>query len=838
MPKVCLIGAGSVTFAKNVLSDLLTYPDLGHLTLALHDIDAGRLATAEAMARWMAGQLQCDTMIEAHLQRKAALDGADYVINAIAVGGRRSAQIDFEVPARHGIRQTIADTLGIGGIFRGLRTIPVVIELGNEMAQLCPDAWLLNYTNPMTMVPRAVYTASPHKRVVGLCHSVRDTEARLARLIGVPRDECAMLTAGVNHQAWVLRFEHRGVDMYPSLSKAIDADPDLQRTVRVEMYRRLGYFPTESSEHGSEYVPWFLPREREIARFRIPIDEYLRWMEGYARTYEKTVDDLDSGRGVEICPTSELASEVVHSIETGAVRVIYGNVRNNGLIDNLPENACVEVPCVVDRAGMRPTRVGALPPQLAALNSNFLNVSELTLQAVLEGRVDHVRHAAMLDPHLAAALPLDRIDALVDDMLVAHADLLPPGIQPPRRAQTSRTPVPLWHVPARQVPDVSHCRALPLSEWRPVTQLKTSSAPALEPPCRIIDSHAHIGRWLSADGDWSQPNVSRLLSMMDAHNVHAVVNLDGRWGDELEANLDRYDRAYPGHFATFCHLDWRELLNPGFTSRLIDSVERSARAGARGVKVWKDLGLYRRDEQGRLVLPDDPRLAPVWEAIGALGLPIAIHTADPKAFFDPIDEHNERIEQLLANPTWSFADPAFPRFNRLLDAFEALVGAHPDTQFIGVHVAGNSEDLTWVERMLSTYPNLFIDISARIAELGRQPQATRRLIMRHPDRVLFGVDGVPVTGEQYSLYVRFLQSDDEYFPHDPNGSYLMGRWKIYGLGLSAELLTKIYSANAARLFPTLANDLEAPTANAYEEATHRNDGALASSGRVDTSDLP
>jgi len=566
MAKIVLIGAGSVTFSKNLLSDLLSYPDLDEVTIALHDIDPGRLATAEAMAQWMTRRLGADVNIETHADRRSALDGADYVINVIAVGGRRSAQIDFEVPRRFGVRQTIADTLGIGGIFRGLRTIPVAVAIGNEISQLCPDAYLLNYSNPMTIVPRAVYAATPHRKVVGLCHSVRDTEARLARLVGVPESECAMVTAGVNHQAWVLRFEHQGKDLYPKLAEVIAADPDLQRTVRVEMFGRLGYFPTESSEHGSEYVPWFLPHDSEVERFRIPIDEYLRWMEGYAEGYAHTVEDLASGRGVEIAPTSELASEIIHSIETGTRRMIYGNVRNDGLIENLPAEACVEVPCVVDRTGVRPTRIGALPPQLAAVNSNFLNVGELTLRAALEGRRDHVYHAAMLDPHLAAKLTLSQIHELVDDMIEAHGDLLPIGIRPTRRASAATRAVPLWTSdPDRSFPPaVAGLCDLPLREWRPVSQLQTSTQPVSTSRFPIVDAHSHIGRWLSPDGEWMQPDVSMLLDLMDQCNVQALVNIDGLWGDELEANLDRYDRAHPGRFATFCHVDWTELAAPGF----------------------------------------------------------------------------------------------------------------------------------------------------------------------------------------------------------------------------------------------------------------------------------
>ncbi|MGW5685124.1 alpha-galactosidase [Nonomuraea sp. NPDC003754] len=429
MARIVFIGAGSVEFTKNVLSDILTFPELGESSLVLHDIDPERLATAEAMAGWMVTRLGLGAKVEAHLDRRAAVDGADYVINEIAVGGHAATRVDFEIPRRYGLRQTIADTLGIGGIFRALRTIPVMVGLGDDLAELAPHALLLSYTNPMAMIPRAVYQGTPFTNVVGLCHSVRDTQARLAALVGLPVEEISFVTAGANHQAFVLTFEHQGHDLYPVLDEVIARDPELRRTVRVEMYRRFGRFPTESSEHGSEYLPWFLRHDDQVEHFRIPVEIYLRWSEDNLDTYEETRRRLAAGEGVEIEPAMELASEVIHSIETGTPRVVHGNVRNGGLIANLPADACVEVPCLVDRAGMRPTRIGELPPQLAALNSTFLNVGELTVRAALEGRRDHVYHAAMLDPNASATLTLQQIHDLVDEMIAAHGELLPEGVR-------------------------------------------------------------------------------------------------------------------------------------------------------------------------------------------------------------------------------------------------------------------------------------------------------------------------------------------------------------------------------------------------------------------------
>jgi alpha-galactosidase len=806
MARITLIGAGSVTFTRRLLSDLLSYPELSGITVVLHDIDTQRLTTAEAMAKWMAAELNTGARVEAYADRRQALAGADYVINEIAVGGRAAAQLDFDVPARFGIRQTIADTLGIGGIFRALRTVPVMLQLGHELTELCPDAYLLNYTNPMTMVPRAVFEGTPFTRVVGLCHSVRDTEARLAGLVGIPREECAMVTAGVNHQSFVLRFSRAGENLYPLLNEAIAAHPELSRTVRVEMFRRLGYFPTESSEHGSEYVPWFLPHDREIERFRIPIGVYLIRLDRNADEYGEHVRRLAEGVGVPIEPTSELASEVIHSIETGTPRVVYGNVHNNGLITNLPGEACVEVPCHVDRTGMRPMRIGALPPQLAALNRNFLNVGELTLRAALDGRREHVYHAAMLDPHTAARLTLAEIHELVDAMFDAHRDLLPKALvrdtPAPARAVAPDKPSTTM-TPSEEAASAHPLFDLPLRRWQPRTQLRVEAAEVDRPRFPVIDAHAHLGRWLTDDGTWMVPDTGDLIDLMDRCGVRAMVNLDGLWGDELAENVARYDDAYPGRFATFCHVDWGELTRPGFGERLAAGLAASVAAGAKGLKVWKDLGLHRRDHDGELVLPDDPRLAALWEEAAIQGVPVAIHTADPRAFFDPVDEHNERLEQLLRYPQWSFAGQRFPAFERLIDALESVVANNPEVTFIGVHVGCYPEDLSRVSGMLDRYPNYHVDISARLAELGRQPRAARELFIRHRERVLFGTDRFPPEEREYRLHYRFLESKDEKFPHDAEGRTLMGRWLIDGLALDDETLRAIYAENAARLVPSL-----------------------------------
>ncbi len=343
-------------------------------------------------------------------------------------------------------------------------------------------------------------------------------------------------------------------------------------------------------------------------------------------------------------------------------------------------------------------------------------------------------------------------------------------------------------------------RELPLRAYAPRPALRVRAHEVRRARFPAIDAHNHLGRWLAPNGGWTAPDVVEALASMDDSNVAAIVNLDGRWGDELEANLDRYDRAHPGRFATLCHLDWREAASPGFGERLAASLARSAAAGARGVKVWKDLGLHVRDDRGELVMPDDERLSDVWETAGELGLPVVIHVADPVAFFEPVDRFNERLEELLEHPDWSFAHLRFPRLERLIESLESLVAAHHRTTFVGAHVGCFAEDLAWVGRMLDSCPNFHVDIAARIAELGRQPRAARRLILAHPDRVLFGTDDFPPNAATYAIHFRFLETDDEHFPYSAGEVPSQGRWAISGLGLPDDVLRKVYAENVRRLF--------------------------------------
>ena len=430
MTRIAFIGAGSVEFTRNLLGDIFSFPELADAEIVLHDIDEERLATAEAMARWTNATLGARGRISTTTDRRRALDGADFAVNVIQVGGHAATLLDFEIPKKYGLRQTIADTSGVGAVFRALRTIPVMLGIADDMAELCPDAWMLNYTNPMAMNCWAWYEGSLHQNVVGLCHSIQNTSRQVAEYVGVPPEEITFHGAGVNHMSWVLRVEHDGRSLYPALDAAIAADPEgLGRHVRVQVYKRFGYFPTESSEHLAEYVPWLMRDDEEIERLRIPVDEYVRRSEENLEMYAEEKRMLAAGEPFEIERSGEYAALIIHSMVTGVPRTVYGNVRNTGLITNLPQDACVEVPCLVDRAGLQPTHVGALPAQCAALDRTFLNVVELTVCAALEGDRDRVLQAVTLDPNAAAVLSLAQMETLVDEMLAAERDMMPEGLR-------------------------------------------------------------------------------------------------------------------------------------------------------------------------------------------------------------------------------------------------------------------------------------------------------------------------------------------------------------------------------------------------------------------------
>jgi alpha-galactosidase len=426
MAKITFIGAGSTVFAKNLLGDILGFPELANSTISLFDIDPERLKTSEIVAHKVAEALGANPTIETTTDRRAALAGADYAISMIQVGGYKPGTvIDFEIPKKYGLRQTIADTLGIGGIMRALRTIPVLLDMAHDMEEVCPEVTFLNYANPMAMNCWAINKATRIK-TVGLCHSVQHTAWELSKDINVPVNEIDFICAGINHMAFYLKFEHKGQNLYPLIQKVIDEGrvPEWNR-VRYEAFKRLGYFVTESSEHFSEYVPWFIKRDRPdlIEQFNIPLDEYIRRCEVQIAGWEALRAEFEnSDKPLEVRRSVEYGSLIIHSIETGTPRVIYGNVANKGLITNLPEDCTVELPCLVDRNGVQPTRIGQLPPQLAALMQTNINVQALTVEAILTGKREHIYHAAMLDPHTAAELDLEQICSLVDDLLAAHEE--------------------------------------------------------------------------------------------------------------------------------------------------------------------------------------------------------------------------------------------------------------------------------------------------------------------------------------------------------------------------------------------------------------------------------
>src|SRR6266542_6940050 len=344
MPKITFIGAGSTVFARNLLSDIFSFPELGASTISLYDIDQERLKTSEIVARNVARAAEASPTIEATTDRHRALDGADYAICMIQVGGYKPGTvIDFEIPKKYGLRQTIADTLGIGGIMRGLRTIPVLLDMCRDMEELCPDVTFLQYVNPMAMNCWAINRASKIK-TVGLCHSVQGTAGELARDIGVPVEAINYLCAGINHMAFYLKFERDGQDLYP-LIRQVAAEgrvPDWNR-VRYEVLKRFGYFVTESSEHFSEYTPWFIKRDRPdpVEKFNVPLDEYIRRCEAQIAGWYKMRDLFESDAPVEVQRSHEYGSLIIHSLETNQRRVIYGNVPNRGLIDNLAQGCCV-----------------------------------------------------------------------------------------------------------------------------------------------------------------------------------------------------------------------------------------------------------------------------------------------------------------------------------------------------------------------------------------------------------------------------------------------------------------------------------------------------------------
>lgn len=429
MPKITFMGAGSTVFAKNVLGDCMMTPALQDSHIALFDIDLQRLKDSENMLKNI--NENCNegrAKIVAYTDRKKALEGADYVVNAIQVGGYEPCTVtDFEIPKKYGLRQTIADTLGIGGIFRALRTIPVMLDFAKDMEKVCPDAWFLNYTNPMAMLTGAMLRATGIK-TAGLCHSVQGCASHLLKGLEMPVDNIQWKIAGINHMAWLLEITRDGKDIYPEIKeKALNRPTPHNDMVRYEIMKQFGYYVTESSEHNAEYMPYFIKSKYPelIERFNIPLDEYPRRCVKQIEKWETMRDELVNDKNIEHKRSNEYASYMMEAMETDKPFKIGGNVLNTGLITNLPKEACVEVPCLVDRSGITPCYVGALPPQLAALNMTNINVQLLTIEAALTQKKENIYYAAMLDPHTSAELSIDDIKAMCDDLIEAHGDWLP-----------------------------------------------------------------------------------------------------------------------------------------------------------------------------------------------------------------------------------------------------------------------------------------------------------------------------------------------------------------------------------------------------------------------------
>ena len=446
MPKIAFIGAGSTIFARNVLGDCMCRDALKDSDIALYDIDAERLAESEYILGVMNKNINNNrAKIKTYLgveNRKAALDKADFVVNAIQVGGYKpSTVIDFEVPKKYGLRQTIADTLGIGGIFRALRTIPVMLDFGHEMEKVAPNAWLLNYTNPMSMLTGAMLKATGVK-TVGLCHSVQVCVTSLLRTLELDHspervEKIQWKIAGINHMAWLLEISENGKDLYPELKKIADKKVKAWRKspkekksgnmIRLEMMKRFGYYVTESSEHNAEYSPYWIKRNYPgmIDEWNISLDEYPRRCIAQIEEWKKQYENLRNSPDLNYSASREYCAGIIEAITTGVPYSIGGNVMNNGLISNLPADAVVEVPCLVNRNGIQGTYVGALPTQCAALNMTNINVQLLTVEAALTGKRDRIYQAAMLDPHTAGELNIDDIVALCDDLIEAHGNMLP-----------------------------------------------------------------------------------------------------------------------------------------------------------------------------------------------------------------------------------------------------------------------------------------------------------------------------------------------------------------------------------------------------------------------------
>ena len=447
MTKLTIIGAGSTVFTKNIVVDLLTIKQFKSIEIALMDIDQNRLLKTKEVLEIIAKKMGATPKISLHTNRRESLLDADFVQTTIQVGGYRpSTVIDFEIPKKFGLNQTIADTLGIGGIMRSLRTIPVLLNIAEDIEQVCPNALWMQYVNPMCTNMIAINKVFPNIRNIGLCHSVQGTAEMLAEDLQENINNISYQCAGINHMAFFQKFEKisTGEDLYPKLKRLADQilsdkkissrtkkqeypGRNLHEKVRYEILKRFGFFVTESSEHFAEYVPWFIKPNKEelIEKYKIPVDEYILRCEYYSELWNELDKDISIITNEAIKRSHEYASYIIDAIVNNNKFTVYGNVMNNGLIENLPSNCCVEVPCIVDNKGFYPQKIGRLPEQLSALMRTNINVQILTAEAALTKKREHIYHAAMLDPLTASHLSIDEIYALTDEMLEAHSDYLP-----------------------------------------------------------------------------------------------------------------------------------------------------------------------------------------------------------------------------------------------------------------------------------------------------------------------------------------------------------------------------------------------------------------------------
>jgi alpha-galactosidase len=439
LTKISFVGAGSTVFMKNILTDILLESELNSSEITLYDIDSSRLKTSQIVADKVASSLKVSASIKSTNDRKKALKEADFVIVMIQVGGYKpSTLIDFEIPAKYGLQQTIADTVGIGGIMRGLRTVPVLVEIAEEMLELCPRAMMLQYVNPMAINCLGLSHFVPELRYVGLCHSVQGTVADLARDIGEDFNKIEFECSGINHMSFFTKFAKKlnngsTEDLYPKIfQKGETGDfgtnwDGCSNKVRYEVLKKLGYFVTESSEHFAEYTPWFIKSHQKdlIRKFDIPINEYIRRCEKQILEWDKQEKDMLSNPKIDNNKSVEYASRVILSMITGKKDIIYGNVLNTNLIPNLPNNSCVEVPCVVQKDDLVPQVVPPLPIHLANLIQTNISVQQLTVEALKTRKKDSIYYAAMLDPHTAGELNLDQIWKMVDELIDAHGSMLP-----------------------------------------------------------------------------------------------------------------------------------------------------------------------------------------------------------------------------------------------------------------------------------------------------------------------------------------------------------------------------------------------------------------------------